>query len=84
MKPVITEQGQDTERILTSDALTRHLHDRISTRKDLFLTQTVLDGIFCIRLAIGAARTEERHVKAAYDILCEEAKATVEELQRLS
>ena len=42
------------------------------------MTQTNLNGIFCIRFVTGATRTREVHVYAAYDILCKEAEITLE------
>ena len=42
------------------------------------MTQTNLNGIFCIRFVTGATRTTEAHVRAAYDILCKEANTTLE------
>jgi len=37
------------------------------------LTQTSLNGVFCVRFAVGAARTQE-----AYNIIIKEAKFAVE------
>ncbi|TFK44455.1 pyridoxal phosphate-dependent transferase [Crucibulum laeve] len=53
-------------------------YGRISARHDILLTQTTLNGIFCIRLAVGAARTEEKHIRSAYDLLVKEANAVLE------
>jgi aromatic-L-amino-acid/L-tryptophan decarboxylase len=36
----------------------------------LFLTRTDLNGTVCIRLVVGAERTQEEHVQRAFDILC--------------
>ena len=58
--------------------LNRRFYSRISARNDIMMTQTNLNGIFCIRFVTGATRTTEVHVYAAYDILCKEAEATLE------
>ncbi|KAJ6593608.1 pyridoxal phosphate-dependent transferase [Mycena capillaripes] len=50
---------------------------RLACRPDLAITQTVLNGVFCVRFAIGAARTTEAHVRAAFDVIVEEARATI-------
>lgn len=63
--------------LASPDVLTRRLWERVSARSDIYLTQTVLQGMFCIRLAVGAARTDVRHIEAAYQLLCEEAKQTL-------
>ncbi|GJJ08842.1 hypothetical protein Clacol_003061 [Clathrus columnatus] len=60
------------------NALNRIFHRRLSA-KDLFLTSIDLDGIFCIRLAIGSQRTEERHIKKVWDILDSEVEPAVNE-----
>jgi hypothetical protein len=58
--------------------LNRLFYGRISARNDIMMTQTTLNGIFCIRFVTGATRTMETHVRAAYDILCKEAETTLE------
>lgn len=42
------------------------------------LTQTSLSGIFCVRFAVGAARTNEEHIQEAYNIIIKEAKFAYE------
>lgn len=59
--------------------LNKIFYGRISARSDIALTQTDLNGIFCIRMAVGAERTSEDHIRCAYDILCQEAKIALEE-----
>ena len=58
--------------------LNRYFFRRLSARRDIMLTQTTLNGIFCIRFAVGATRTNEGHIQDAYDIIIEEAKSTIE------
>lgn len=62
-----------------ANALNRAFYARISARKTLLLTQTDLSGTFCIRFAVGAVRTEEKHIREAVDVLTEEAQATLKE-----
>ena len=42
------------------------------------MTQTTLNGIYCIRFVTGATRTTVVHVRAAYDIVCKEAETALE------
>ena len=42
------------------------------------MTQTTLNGIYCIRFVAGATRTTVVHVHAAYDIVCKEAETALE------
>jgi len=63
----------------TMNDLNQSFYSRLSSRNDILLTQTVLNGVFCIRLAIGAERTRSHDIDRAYEILVEEAERTVEE-----
>ena len=72
------DQQQPALSLESLNDLNRLFYGRISARKDIMMTQTNLNGIFCIRFVIGATRTTEVHVRAAYDILRKEAEATLE------
>jgi aromatic-L-amino-acid decarboxylase len=52
--------------------------DRIMGRRDIMMTQTDIDGIFCIRFVVGAERSTEAHIDRAFEIICEEGDATIE------
>ena len=58
--------------------LNRLFYGQISGRDDILLTQTVLNNVFCIRLAVGAARTDSIHIQKAYDLLNKEAQMAIE------
>ena len=58
--------------------LNRYFFRRLSARRDIMLTQTSLNGMFCIRFVVGATRTNEGHIQDAYNIIIEEAKSTIE------
>jgi aromatic-L-amino-acid/L-tryptophan decarboxylase len=47
--------------------------DRLNRSGDLFLTHTKLDGKLTLRLCVGQTNTQERHVKRAWNRICEEA-----------
>lgn len=64
--------------------LNKMFYGRISARSDIALTQTDLNGIFCIRMAVGTERTSEDHIRRAYNILCQEAKIVLEEWEERS
>ncbi|KAI0342421.1 hypothetical protein BDW22DRAFT_1357765 [Trametopsis cervina] len=55
------------------NTLNKSFYGRLSSRHDIALTQTKLNGIFCIRLAIGAARTQKEHIDHAWRVIQEEA-----------
>lgn len=60
------------------NALNRAFYTRLSARHDVVFTQTDLNGIICIRCAVGAERTEEADILWAFEALCEEANKTLE------
>jgi aromatic-L-amino-acid/L-tryptophan decarboxylase len=51
------------------DALNQRMLDRVNASGDVFLSHTKLDGKLTIRLAVGHIRTEEAHVRRAWDLL---------------
>jgi aromatic-L-amino-acid decarboxylase len=59
-------------------ALERHnaaIMDAVNRSGEAFLSHTKLDGKLVLRLAIGNLRTEERHVRRAWDLLTNAAAA---------
>jgi aromatic-L-amino-acid decarboxylase len=55
------------------DAVNQRILDRLNASGRLFLTHTRLDGRLVLRMSIGAARTERRHVEQAWAAIQEAA-----------
>jgi aromatic-L-amino-acid/L-tryptophan decarboxylase len=55
------------------DQVNESLLDRINASGQVFLTHTRVDGRFTLRLAVGAPRTERRHVAAAWELITDAA-----------
>ncbi|THH26478.1 hypothetical protein EUX98_g7714 [Antrodiella citrinella] len=70
--PVAKESGESV-----LNALNESFFARISARPDIWLTQTKINGVFCIRFAVGAARTTKDHIDKAWVLLNEEADAVL-------
>ncbi len=51
------------------ERLNQGLLDRLNATGEVFLSHTKLDGRFVLRLAVGNLRTEERHVRRAWDLI---------------
>jgi aromatic-L-amino-acid decarboxylase len=47
--------------------------ERVNASGEVFLSHTKLDGRYVLRLAVGNIRTEERHVRRAWELLQESA-----------
>lgn len=60
------------------DDLNRRLLDRLNQSGHLYLTHTTLDGRYALRLCVGQAQTEERHVAQAWAHI-QETAALVEQ-----
>ncbi len=58
-----------TFRLLDGDEATRAVLERVNSSGELYLTHTVVNGQFALRLAIGSPLTERRHVEAAWRAL---------------
>ena len=58
------------------EALNRRLLEALNASGKMFLTHTMLDGAFTLRLCIGQTHTEERHVRRAWELI----QATAREL----
>jgi aromatic-L-amino-acid decarboxylase len=54
-------------RLRTGDDASRALLDRLNRSGRLYLTHTVLDGRYTLRFCVGQTRTEENHVRAAWE-----------------
>ncbi len=50
------------------ESLNQRLLDAMNATGEVFLSHTKLDGRFVLRLAVGNVRTEERHVRRAWEI----------------
>jgi aromatic-L-amino-acid/L-tryptophan decarboxylase len=59
------------------DEANQMIMDRLNRSGDLFLTHTKLDGKLTLRLCVGQANTQERHVKRAWNRIGEEASRLV-------
>jgi len=63
--------GVDDEAQL--ERLNSEVLERVNATGKVFLSHTKLRGRYCLRLAVGNLRTTERHVHAAFDLVCRAA-----------
>jgi aromatic-L-amino-acid decarboxylase len=59
------------------DAATQAIMDGLNQSGELFLTHTKLNGKLTLRLSIGQTDTEERHVRRAWERICQMADKIV-------
>jgi aromatic-L-amino-acid decarboxylase len=60
-------------RHVRGDEINQQIMDELNQSGDLFLTHTKLDGRIVLRMAIGGAYTERRHVERAWQLIGEAA-----------
>ena len=58
-----------TFRATGGDGETKRILDEVNASGQAYLTHTVVDGKAAIRMAIGAVRTERRHIEAAWQLI---------------
>ncbi|VAX28402.1 Aromatic-L-amino-acid decarboxylase [hydrothermal vent metagenome] len=54
----------------------KELMDRLNNTGEVFLSHTILNGIFTIRIVISGLRTKEKHVNEVWDLIKSEYKKT--------
>lgn len=70
----------EEDSLAAHNELNRAFHRCIEGASDkIFLTQTVLNGTFCIRFAVGAQRTRKEHIDAGWEVITTNASAVTEE-----
>jgi aromatic-L-amino-acid decarboxylase len=56
--------------VRAGDDAGRRLLEAVNASGEAYLTHTVVNGRFAIRMAIGSVLTERRHVEAAWQLIC--------------
>jgi len=56
------------------DEISKKIMDKLNQSGKIYLTHTVLDGRFTLRLSVGQTNTEARHVERAWELIQEAAK----------
>ena len=77
-----SDSGVDKSDLEAVNQLNKIYHHRLHDA-DLFLTQTDVNGMFTMRLAVGSTRTEEEHIQRAFEIMVKEAGSAVEEWKKV-
>lgn len=71
----LAPQGVESEE--KKSELTRALYEDVNRSGKLWLTSTVLEGKFAIRVMTGNITTEEQHVKAAHELILSTAERVI-------
>ncbi len=62
-----------------TNALTKKIYESINAAGEIFLTSSVVKGIYSIRIVSGNEKADEAHLRKAFDILVETAEKIISE-----
>ncbi|KAJ0425026.1 pyridoxal phosphate-dependent transferase [Aspergillus carlsbadensis] len=57
-----------------ADAVTKEVYELINARGEIFITSTVMSGIYAIRVVSANERAEEKYIRRAFDIIVDTAE----------
>lgn len=77
--PTTSLSIQNEPTLKSVNQLTEALYSRLCSRDDILLTQTDLNGVFCIRFVVGSERTSVEDVHRAASIIIKEAEMVTDE-----
>ena len=70
----IGEKNRDRTNILTKD-----VYERINSAGEIFITSSVVKGIYAIRIVSANEKADETHLRRAFDILMDTAERVISE-----
>ena len=72
--PSTSEKDRDR-----TNALTKTIYERINAAGEIFLTSTVVKGIYSIRIVSANEKADEEHLRRAFEILVNTAEMVISE-----
>lgn len=72
-----TLPSTDQENRDRTNALTKIVYESINSAGEIFLTSSVVKGIYAIRFVSGNENTDEAHLRRAFDILVDTAERVI-------
>lgn len=62
-----------------ADGITKKVYELINSRGEIFITSTVIDGVYVIRVVSANPLAEEKYVRNAFDILVRTAEEVLQQ-----
>lgn len=62
-----------------TDGITKKVYERINSQGEIFITSTVIDGVYVIRVVSANPLAEEKYVRNAFDILVRTAEEILQQ-----
>lgn len=67
----------DPQARLDANALTQQVYERVNGQGEIFLTSTVIGGVYAIRVVSANTQTEAKYLKCCFDLLVENTEASL-------
>jgi aromatic-L-amino-acid decarboxylase len=64
-----------------SDAVTKEVYELVNARGEIFITSTVMAGIYAIRVVSANERADEKYIRRAFEILVNTAEEALQKVQ---
>lgn len=72
--PPNASKGAISTDLTTTNTLTKQVYELINRRGEIYLTSTLLDDVYAIRVVSANPKADEMHVRRAFEILVEVAE----------
>lgn len=58
-----------SQALVDANRITKEVYETVNTRGEIFLTSSVIAGIYAIRIVSATPASEEKHLRRAFEIL---------------
>ena len=80
--PRASNEGSDAtvcERNEVADGITKKVYELINSRGEIFITSTVIDGVYVIRVVSANPMAEEKNVRNAFEIIVRTTEEVIQQ-----
>lgn len=68
--------------LMDANRITKEVYERVNASGEVYLTQSMVAGVCCIRVVSGSPWAEEKFIRRCFEILVREAEAVLDEEDR--
>ena len=79
MGAVETLPAYDERQVKRANEVTKRVYEAINAGGEIFLTSTLIKGVYAIRVVSANLKTDEQHLRRAFDILVRTAQDVVDQ-----
>ena len=73
---VLPPRDDGSSGVDTANALTKEVYETINSAGEIFLTSSVVKGVYTIRVVSANPKADEQHLRRAFEILVKTAEDT--------